>query len=261
MSIVEENKLASKLIMFEHAQDVTLGDAFLLITKNRKLILIDTGTTGCAQLIEEEVEKYGGDVDACFLTHQHDDHADGFIALLERQNIRIKSLYWSPISTDFIKEYENSCYKRAVDLDKAIQASNLDIHVIKRGDRLIFDNCIFKILAGGGLYTNNAINNSSLVFSVLDGSRKILFTGDAGEEEGLELMKNPEELECDIVKTAHHGQAGVPLYFYGLTKAKVALFPTAQWLWEWPTTQKTVEYLNERGIEILSVRDGSRVIL
>lgn len=251
----------SRLIMLPNAIDVPLADTFILVTKNGLVILIDTGMTGSAVTIEEEVSKLGGRVDACFITHQHDDHADGLVALLERGKISIGSLYWAPIDTEFIRLYEPESFEKAVVLDNALKSSSMEVHNLKAGDTFKLDNCEFEILAGGDEYTNNAVNNASLVFTVFDGKRKLLFTGDAGEEEGQELMKESVDVECDIVKVAHHGQNGLPLEFYNLTRAKTALFPTLGWLWEWPTTQATVKHLRDLGMEIYSVHCHGRVEL
>lgn len=90
------------------------------------------------------------------------------------------------------------------------------------------------------LYTQNAeiqcnyINNTSTIFMLTLGGKKILFTGDAGVEEGdrcLALYAGTDKLKADYVQMAHHGQNGVTREFYEAVAPSACLWCTPDWLW------------------------------
>ena len=82
--------------------------------------------------------------------------------------------------------------------------------------------------------TENAINNSSCVFSVGVNGKKILFLGDLGVEGGQRLLAHVDKdvLRSDYVQMAHHGQSGVERAVYEAIQPRFCLWCTPSWLWD-----------------------------
>jgi len=70
------------------------------------------------------------------------------------------------------------------------------------------------------------INNNSIVAKLVYKDKKILFTGDIEKEaeEDILSMYDKKELECDILKVAHHGSKGSTTdEFLNIVSPKIAL--------------------------------------
>ena len=68
---------------------------------------------------------------------------------------------------------------------------------------------------------------------VWDDKKSILFLADTGAESGNKLLNGPyrNELSCDYVQMAHHGQHGCTEDFYKSIDFRACLWPTAYWIW------------------------------
>jgi hypothetical protein len=99
-----------------------------------------------------------------------------------------------------------------------------------------------------------------MVIKTWDSERSAIFLGDAGLEQGEKILKSPfrEDLTCDFLQMAHHGQRGVSKEFYQSCKFKTCLWPTPLWLYnndagkgfdtgDWETV-KTRNWMKEMGI-------------
>jgi hypothetical protein len=79
------------------------------------------------------------------------------------------------------------------------------------------------------------INNTSVVFMLTLGGKKMLFLGDAEPEEGerlLTLYKGTDKLKADYVQMAHHGQGGVEREVYEEISPKACFWCAPGWLWD-----------------------------
>lgn len=205
-------------------------------TKDNKLIIIDGGNIGDAKQLEDYIKQNGSKVDAWFLTHIHTDHAGAFTQIVNNKEIQINNIYASICEKEWYEQNEPS---RQEDIDSFFTAIS-DENILKKirepqvGDIIIIDNIEFKILkTKTPEITNNAINNSSMVFKVKTSKTSILFLGDIGIEGSNELLQGSmkEELKSEIVQVAHHGQAGATEELYKQIKPQICLWPTIEWLW------------------------------
>ena len=82
-------------------------------------------------------------------------------------------------------------------------------------------------------FSQNSVNNSSIVYKIFINDTSILYLGDLGYEGGEKLLAEAPSylLSSDIVQMAHHGQAGVGEDVYKTISPKIALWSTPQWLW------------------------------
>ena len=92
---------------------------------------------------------------------------------------------------------------------KIINEKKICINILEKGNKLSLDNNIYIDILfpiRKEEIENNSINNNSLVFKLIYKEWSILFTGDIEEEAEEKLVYlYKENLECDILKVAHHG--------------------------------------------------------
>ena len=104
-------------------------------------------------------------------------------------------------------QFENN--KNLYDMIEIIKNKNINLKVLKKGDRFKFEKNVFMEVLfpiKENEIKENSINNNSLVFKLTLNDIKILFTGDIEIEAEEELVKiYGEKLKCDILKVAHHG--------------------------------------------------------
>lgn len=72
-----------------------------------------------------------------------------------------------------------------------------------------------------------------MVIRVWDDHKSVVFLGDLGVEAGDKLLASEyaEQLNCDYLQMAHHGQRGCSEQFYKSIKFRACLWPTATWLY------------------------------
>ena len=77
-------------------------------------------------------------------------------------------------------------------------------------------------------------NDNSMVIKVWDPNKSFLFLADLWKNGGDRLMNSPfkDDLNCDYLQVAHHGQKGVKLDFYRNIKFRACLWPTPLWLYD-----------------------------
>jgi hypothetical protein len=83
-------------------------------------------------------------------------------------------------------------------------------------------------------YVNyHGVNDTGAVLRVHYPNRDVLFLADIEPAAARELMElyTPEQLQCDIVQLAHHGQSGAHREFYEIVLPKIALYTAPDWLW------------------------------
>ena len=108
------------------------------------------------------------------------------------------------------------------------------VHIVQNREEIAIDNLIFKILKiTSPEVTVNAGNNQSLVIKVSNMFKSMIFLGDSGEEVEENLVNhNLDEIKCDAVQMANHGQAGVSEFTYNAIDPEICFWPTPEWLWD-----------------------------
>jgi beta-lactamase superfamily II metal-dependent hydrolase len=181
----------------------------------------------------------GNTVDVWFLSHPHSDHIGALNEILKNPDgIEIKSVYHSKYSSDFYDSVELGSRDLTVEfyenLDR-ISASGCKVtDVTEPGLVIEIDQIKFKIIdIKNETVKTNAYNNSCMVIRAWDSVRSVVFLGDAGLEQGDRLLASPfrDDLNCDFLQLAHHGQRGVSKDFYRTIKFDACLWPTPLWLY------------------------------
>ncbi len=190
-----------------HFIDVGQGDSSLIITPQRKTILIDGGGSsnsdfdvGKSTLIPYILDRGFTKIDTVIISHFDQDHVGAILTLL--QELRVGRVYIS-------KQAENSeNYEKFL---KIISEKNIKVYEVMAGNKIYIEkNLYLDILwPTENLISTNALNNNAMVFNLHYKKFSMLFTGDieeASEKEILKLYsKNKDLLKANILKVAHHG--------------------------------------------------------
>ena len=189
--------------------DVGQGDGILVKTDNGTNILIDGGSSDNDSLGEyvlmPAIKYYGmATLDYVFVSHGDSDHTSGIEYLLsaEHTGITIKNLV--------VAEYGDT--EGLADLISLAEENGVNIIYLDAGQELT---------ETGGLSENTGLtvkclfpdkdsiysdaNNASMVLKMEYQEKTFLFTGDIGEESEEQIIETYVNLDCDILKVAHHG--------------------------------------------------------
>lgn len=188
-----------KIIMI----DVGNADSFLLL-QNDKALLVDAGYFTTYSAIEEVLEENNvKKIDYAIITHPHRDHAGGLFKLV--YNYRIDNLYMSNVGKMTITERLFYISMMGVLKYQNMFSNNIVKNNEGFKDFKFGDSYIKFLLLPEGDYEK--LNNYSIVFKLIYGNNKILFTGDMEEINEKELLENGVDVSADILKVAHHGSS------------------------------------------------------
>lgn len=238
----------------------TIGNSYILQTKGGKVIVIDGGFATEQDNLRARIAAVGNHVALWFITHPHQDHMGAFNEILkDRRGMVIDKLIYSRLPDEFLdREPVNaadarSYYKTIDSVTEGIDI--LDLHTT--GGRFDIDGIGIMVLGvANPELTMNPYNNQSMIIRFWDDTKSVVILGDAGIECGNKcLAKYGEQLNCDYMQMAHHGQNGCSESFYKAVKFRVCLWPTPSWVWE-PApqhthlkTRDTRRWMDEKGIQ------------
>lgn len=184
--------------------DVGQGDAALVRLPEGAVILIDgggsrTGTFDVGERVLLPFLRYRRipHIDLLVLTHPHDDHLAGLLAVAERYPIRAVLDSAQPVDTPN--------YRRFV---SAVRRRHLRHLRARRGMALRWGATRLEILhpADPLLHaTRSDPNNNSIVCRLTYGRTRFLFTGDAEAAAEQLLRSSGQDLHADVLKVGHHG--------------------------------------------------------
>ena len=179
--------------------DVGQGDAALIITADKKTILVDTGglrgNYDTGERIILPFLRYLGinKLDVLALSHGHHDHAGGAAAVA-------RSI---PIGCILLPREEPSQDVAAL-LNFVKDKSQ--IKQLASGQQYNLDTCIIDIIEApiaSSLEDKHNENESSAIMKITDKGKSVVFTGDATEEE--EIAAAAASIKADVLKVSHHG--------------------------------------------------------
>jgi beta-lactamase superfamily II metal-dependent hydrolase len=213
---------------------------YLLKTPEGKTVMIDGGRWegADAAYLHELILKEGGRVDLWLITHAHDDHFSALSCILrdnDRLDFEIGDMRICFPPLEWLKTVENgNGYGPAAAFLERLQKHSIETTPLRRGDVLTCGGLTIDVLHDCENYVNyNNINDTGAVLRVHYPNRDILFLADIDVQAAKELMElyTPEQLQCDIVQLAHHGQDGAHREFYEIVRPKIALYAAPLWLW------------------------------
>ena len=226
------------IVVTQFGQDGNRSMGYMLKTKENRLILIDGGLPEYSNHIIDVIKQNGGVVEAWFITHAHVDHASVLLDALKDSQIQINNIYVSLNGKDWYEQYEENQGRIdfAIELIDTLAEENIKdrVHEVSLREEFNIDNLNFKILKiKNPKFIENAGNNQSVVIKVSNTYKSLLFLGDLGEEYQEDFINdNQDEIKCDAVQMAHHGQHAVNKEVYEKIDPDICFWPTPEWLWE-----------------------------
>lgn len=201
--------------------DVGQGDSTLIITPDKKTVLIDGGGSDSFDVGEKVLLPYLLDrrilkVDYVLISHFDTDHCGGILTIMEK--VKVKNI----IISEQAEHSEN--YER---FKKLMIHKKIRLIEVKKGDKIkIGRYSEFKILfPTSRLLSENPLNNNSIVAQFNYNNFKMLFTGDIEKLAEQQILKTEKaEIRADILKVAHHGSktSSIP-EFIKAVRPKIAL--------------------------------------
>lgn len=205
--------LTSGLSISTWKNQVAGGDAIIMIFPDGTTALMDCGHQGEAAHVLNRLKQLGiTKLDYFIISHPHTDHAGGYRTIL--RNMEIGHVYMPPkelmvrgdlVTLDIINTLEerNIPYTELVEGDEFDIAT--DVHVK-----------VYNPTREFAAITSYNVNESSLLMKFTYKDSSYLFNGDIANntvksngyptEEEL-VAKWGDELQADVVKTGHHGNA------------------------------------------------------
>lgn len=201
-----------------------------------EVVVIDGGRKEDAPFLRSFLLEHGGIVKRWLITHPHKDHIGALSILLkEPGGITIQTLYGAFLDESVMEKCDPNRLNEFLMLRDSIRESGVPFVWVTAGRSLDTSGIKIDVLSGvNPEILQNCMNNSSIVYKLVDDNKSALFLGDLGVEGGEKLLRSSlsQYLESDYVQMAHHGQRGVGFNVYKRISPKVCLWPTPLWLWD-----------------------------
>ena len=229
-------KVSGKLTV--HFVDVGQGDCILLVSDNQTM-LIDAGNNKDGSEVVKYIKSQGIEkLDYVIGTHPDADHIGGLDNVINAFDI---GKVYMPKKQHNTKTFE--------DVLVAIKNKGLKVTSPKVGDTLTLGNAVVTFLGPVSSYEDN--NNNSIVVKVEHGENSFLMTGDASLDAEVDLLKNKEALQADVLKVGHHGShSSTSKKFLEAVKPTYAVISCGVDNSYGHPHKETMNYLNDAGIII-----------
>jgi competence protein ComEC len=189
--------------------DVGQGDALLLEGPAGTRILVDSGPDPdrLMSVLDGLVPPWDRRIDLAVLTHPHEDHVAGLALLMTRYRVGTVA--------------ENGMLGNGPGdhaLRELLRSTSIGTVLLAAGDHLDLDGARVDVLwprrgsvPSRAPSSGTAVNNTTVVFDVRLGVRRLLLMGDVEEEVDPELIgagiAPADGARLDVLKVAHHGSA------------------------------------------------------
>ena len=178
--------------------NVGQGDAILMRMPAGEWVLVDGGPdTKVLDWMGRIMPFYERRLELVINSHPHADHLNGLVEVFTRYDV--ENLWITGVKYNYAG-YQKMLEEAAVRGTRVIYTSGKDGRIGKVGFDLIYP---LRSLQGEGMEN---VNNSSIVFRLIYGGRRIFFSGDLEEQKEAELVRAEGlNLEAEILKAGHHG--------------------------------------------------------
>ena len=262
--------------------DVGQGDAILII-KGRNQALIDGGPSSEKVLscLEKYVPFYDRQIELIVLTNTDFDHINGLNSVVERyeviQFVTADGVHESDALSKFIDKLgESDISVMAVERGDTIHVgggktqAELVFEVLWPPDTIVENVAIFspqmdkvkreQIL--GASAKRGDLNERSVVLLLLEDNKKILLSGDAGDQAEKELLELGGLPDIDILKVGHHGSKYASgIEFLQVIRPELAIISVGAKNRYGHPTSETLDRLRRIGAEIKRTDSEGTIVL
>ncbi|GAB6158128.1 DNA internalization-related competence protein ComEC/Rec2 [Desulfotomaculum varum] len=251
-----------------HFIDVGQGDSALIITPNKRTVLVDAGgwpeelVSGRGagnQVVVPYLHRLGiNQLDVLVITHPHNDHAGGAGAVIEAMPVKLVlvSPYGQQAADKVDAGYDL--------LLQQIRRQAIPVQTAMAGQQLKVDPEVdMRFLGPQALYsgTRADANNNSLVLLINYRGRTALLTGDIETEAQRDLFEGGCLSRVEVLKVPHHGSAyGYAAFFNLLQPAAAVISVGANNRFGHPA-ETTLECLKELNCNIYRTDQQGAVML
>jgi beta-lactamase superfamily II metal-dependent hydrolase len=197
-----------------HFVDLGQGDSELILTPNKKVVLIDGGEQGTG--IVSYLQSFGvTQIDVIVNTHPHSDHFGGLVDIF-KSDIPVKKVITNgrASNTELFNQFLDGIANTKAEYVEA-----------QRGDKFTIDGMEFDVVSPTKDYTSDDVNNTSLVIWMKYNGVSFLFTGDQAFDAENNLLASGQNLKADFLKVGHNGSAtSTSEAFLQAVSAKVAVY-------------------------------------
>jgi competence protein ComEC len=222
--------------------DVGQGDSMLLLGEDGGVVLVDGGPD--PGVVLGRLAEYGiGRIDLAVLSHPHEDHAAGLVAVVEHLPV---GEMWHPGFPDGGATFDF--------LADAAAERGVEVSVPALGHEVDVGGVGLEVL--GPLRRYASPNDHSLVLGARLGELDLLLSGDVEATAQQELGP----IETDVLKVAHHGAATSDIDWIESTGANLAVISVGSNDFGHPSPE-VVAALEASGARVVRTdRDGDIVV-
>ncbi|HZK43160.1 MAG TPA: MBL fold metallo-hydrolase [Syntrophomonadaceae bacterium] len=254
-AVVEDyNEVMNTGGLLVHHIDVGQGDSILIQLSSGENILIDAGEVDKGDIVlnylkSQQVEK----LDILIATHPHSDHIGGMKTIVD--NLDIGKIYM-PRASHTTQTYEN--------LLLSIKNKGLKISEAKAGVELELADMFEARFIAPNSSNYESLNDYSAVLKLKYKDHGFLFTGDAEDISGQEILSNNHDVKATVLDAPHHGSTNSLLNEKFLKKVspQVAVISAGKDNRYGHPHKEILEMLDNYGVQVLRTDiDGNIVIV
>jgi competence protein ComEC len=183
-----------------HFLDVGQGDATLVISRSRALLVDGGGSTadpafGTRRLLPLLAERRARRIDTVLLSHPHPDHCGGLVTVLRDLEVGRLILSRRHVASECGGALMDIAVRRHIPVEDAESTRFLKVGEVS-----------VAIVTVSHLYRRSRENNSSVLARLEVSGRRVLLPGDIEREAEMVLVEQEaRRLSADILKVPHHG--------------------------------------------------------
>ncbi len=237
--------------------DVGQGDSAFIKTSENHQIIIDGGPgSAVLEKISKIMPFWDKSIDIVILSHPEKDHMQGLLEILKRYKVDYIIQVGVLRNTDEFRKWQN-----VLEYQKKLGAKIINV---KADDIILVGNSKIEILFPfenlAGKNMEKSSNEVCLVARLDYGENSFLFTGDIGEKTEKEMILNEKNIECDVLKVAHHGSKySTSELFLENTNSDFAVIGVGKNSYGHPTSE-VLQRLQNYDIKILRTDENKNII-
>ncbi|WP_317316850.1 ComEC/Rec2 family competence protein [Peptostreptococcus russellii] len=174
--------------------DVDQGDSILVITPEKKSLLIDSGEEDFSRSVIRDLKKNRvKKLDYVIGTHSDSDHIGAMSDVLKEVG-----------ADKLILSKDNILKTELNNLISTAESMNVNLNRVESGDILKIDkDTVIYILSPSKISQDP--NKNSIVLLLKFKNHSLIFTGDADSEIENKILQNYKLGHCEFLKAGHHG--------------------------------------------------------